>query len=77
MCSTPVNEHLSLNNLAEPNQSAYRANHSTEISLLCVRAKLLENMEAGKVTCMTYMYRMYRMYGLSEAFDITCHKLLL
>ena len=65
-----LNEHLTKNNLAEPNQSAYRANHSTETSLLCVRTKFLENMEAGKVTCMVLL-------DLLAAFDTISHKLLL
>ena len=58
------------NNLIPQYQSAYRANHSCETSLLRLLNDALWNMENGKATILTAM-------DLSAAFDMVDHDILL
>ena len=57
-------------NKTEKYQAAYREHHSTETSLLRVKADLLAAMDKQEVTCLVLL-------DLSAAFDTISHNLLL
>ena len=63
-------DHLNLNKLWPRFQSAYRACHSTEISLLRFLNYLLTASDDGQVSVLTLL-------GLSKAFDTIDHDILL
>ena len=65
-----LNEHLMLNNLQEPYQSAYRAGHSTETALLRIQNDIVKAVGEQKVVLLT-------MIDLSAAFDTVNHECLL
>ena len=65
-----LNEHLNLNNLLSPLQSAYRPNHSTETALLRIVNDLLTAMDNNKICILT-------LFDLSAAFDTIDHQILL
>ena len=56
--------------MVEPQQSAYRCQHTTERALLKVKADILHIMDNQKTTC-------FIMLDLSVAFDTVSHSLLL
>ena len=62
--------HVELNDLSNPNQSAYRKNHSTETTLLKITNDISTNMEKKRVTVLTLL-------DLSAAFDTIDHAALL
>ena len=62
-------DHIHTNNLMEPLQSAYKPCHSTETALLKVKADILKAMD-NQITCLVLL-------GLSAAFDMVDHKILL
>ncbi len=62
--------HLTANNLLEPNQSAYRQGHSTETAVLCVLNDLLSNTDEKCVSLVALL-------DLSAAFDTIDHNILL
>ena len=62
--------HVKSNNLMQPNQSAYRMNHSTETTLLKVKSDILGAMDKGEVVCLVLL-------DLSAAFDTIDHTILL
>ena len=63
-------QHLSVNNLLEINQSAYRTDHSTETAVLSVINELLANADNRHVSMLTLL-------DLSAAFDTLDHSVLL
>lgn len=65
-----LNEHLSINDLLHPFQSAYRANHSTETALVQILNDLLLATDSGKISLLTLL-------DLSAAFDTIDHTTLL
>ena len=62
--------HVELNDLSNPNQSAYKKNHSTETTLLEIRNGVSTNMEKKRVTVLTLL-------DLSAAVDTIDHAALL
>ena len=54
----------------EPNQSAYRMNHTTETTILKVKSDILVAMDKGWVVCLVLL-------DLSVAFDTINHSILL
>ena len=58
-------EFIKESRIVEPLQSAYRSQHSTETSLLKVKADILHVMDNQKVTCLI-------MLDLSVVFDTVC-----
>ena len=64
-----LNRFLLENNLIPDNQSAYRANHSTETCITAVLNDLLNSLDDGKITLMF-------MLDLSAAFDTVHHQVL-
>ena len=62
--------HVELNDLSNPNQSAYKKNHSTETTLLKITNDISTNMEKKRVTVLTLL-------DLSAAFDTIDHAALL
>ena len=67
---TRLESHLSLNNLHEEPQSAYRKFHSTETALLKVQNDILNSLDRNDVTMLV-------MLDLSAAFDTIDHTTLL
>ena len=65
-----LNEHMSLNELHEPLQSAYRQHHSTETALLKVYNDMLEAVDNKSCVMLVLL-------DLSAAFDTVDHTLLL
>lgn len=65
-----LENYLSLNNLHEDHQSAYRKFHSTETALLKVQNDILNSLDQNDVTILV-------MLDLSAAFDTIDHKTLL
>jgi hypothetical protein len=65
-----LKSHLSLNNLHEEHQSAYRKFHSTETALLKVQNDILNSLDRNDVTMLV-------MLDLSAAFDTIDHTTLL
>lgn len=63
-------KHLNDNNLQEPMQSAYKANHSTETALLRVTNDIRRAMDLQQVSLLV-------MLDMSAAFDTIDHQLLL
>ena len=62
--------HLELNDLSNPNQSAYRKNHSTETTSLKITNDITTNMEKKRVTVLTLL-------DLLAVFDTIDHAALL
>ena len=62
--------HVELNDLSNPNQSAYKKNHSTETTLLNITNDISTNMGKKMVTVLTLL-------DLSAAFDAIDHAALL
>ena len=62
--------HVELNDLSNPNQSAYKKNHSTETTLLKNTNDISTNMEKKRVTVLTLL-------DLSATFDTVDHAALL
>ena len=62
--------HVESNNLMEPTQSAYRANHSIETTILKVKLDIFGSMDKGEVACLVLL-------DLSAAFDTINHSILL
>ena len=65
-----IEDHLTLNNLHEEHQSAYRQSHSTESALLKVQTDILQSLDQNDVTVLV-------MLDLSAAFDTIDHTTLL
>ena len=65
-----LESHLSLNNLHEEHQSAYKKFHSTETALLKVQNDILNSLDRNDVTMLV-------MLDLSAAFDTIDHTTLL
>ena len=65
-----LENHLSLNNLHEEHQFAYRRFHSTKTALLKVQNDILNSLDQNDVTILM-------MFDLSAAFDTNDHKILL
>ena len=63
-------EHMQMNNLQEPLQSAYKHLHSTETALLKVQDHILRNLDQGKGVVLLLL-------DLRAAFDTVDHGLLL
>ena len=68
--STQLHQHLLVNNILEPMQSAYRRFHSTETALLMVQNDILNAADQRKVTLLLLL-------DLSAAFDTVSHAILL
>ena len=62
-------DHIHMNNLMEPLQSAYKSYHSTETALRKVKADILKAMDNQEVTCLALL-------NLSATFDMVDHKIL-
>ena len=62
-------DHIHVNNLMEPLQSAYKSYHSIETALLKVKADILKVMDNQEVTCLVQL-------DLSATFDTVDHKIL-
>ena len=62
--------HVESNNPMEPNQSAYRMNHSNETTILKVKSDIRGAMDKGEAVCLVLL-------GLSAAFDTIDHSILL
>lgn len=65
-----LDEHLNLNGLCNPFQSAYTPFHSTETALLKVQSDILDALAAGNVCVLVLL-------DLSAAFDTIDHTILL
>ena len=68
--SKQINDHLSLNSLFEPHQSAYRKFHNTETAFVKITNDLLLSADDKKVSILALL-------DLSAAFDTIDHKLLI
>ena len=65
-----ISEHISINNLSDPFQSAYKAHHGTETALLRVNNDILTALDNGEITALILL-------DLSAAFDTVDHSILL
>ena len=65
-----LTKHIADHNLMEPMQSAYQANHSTQSTLVCVKADIFASMDKQEVICLVLL-------DLSAAFDTVDHSILL
>ena len=65
-----IKHHITINNLREPLQSAYRPFHSTETALIKIFDDLLLNLDNKKVSLLSLL-------DLSAAFDTVDHKILI
>ena len=65
-----LNQHINQHSLMEENQSAYRSHHSTETTLIKVKADVLKAMDNQEVVCLVLL-------DLSTAFDTVDHSILL
>ncbi|KXJ24833.1 putative RNA-directed DNA polymerase from transposon BS [Exaiptasia diaphana] len=65
-----LNAFLSLNNLYEPFQSAYRPYHSCETALLRISDDILQSLDRRQCVAMLFL-------DLSAAFDTVDHSILL
>ena len=63
-------EHLNLNQLMDPLQSAYRACHSTETALIKVKTDIMSEIDSKRVVLLTLL-------DLSAAFDTVDHDTLI
>ena len=68
--TSQLTEHIDRLNLMEPNQSAYRALHSTETALLKVKTDIISALDHQEVACLILL-------DLSTAFDTIDHSTLL
>ena len=68
--SKRMSEHISINNLSDPFQSAYKAHHGTETALLRVNNDILTALDNGEITALILL-------DLSAAFDTVDHSILL
>ena len=66
----PLINYISINKLIEPNQSAYKPFHSTETTLLRVKADILKCIDNQEIVCLILL-------DLSAAFDTVDHTILL
>ena len=64
------NNHLNVNSLQDPRQSAYKSNHSTETLLAKIHNEIMLNGDNNKITMLV-------MLDLSAAFDTIDHNILL
>ena len=62
--------HISINELMEPNQSAYKPFHSPETTLLRIRADILKCIDNQEIVCLVLL-------DLAAAFDTVDHTILL
>ena len=60
--TSKLTEHIDMFNLMEPNQSAYRALHSTKTALLKVKTDIISALDWQEVACLILL-------DLSAAFD--------
>ena len=65
-----MSEHISINNLLDPFQSAYKAHHGTETALLRINNDILTALDNGEITALILL-------DLSAAFDTVDHSILL
>ena len=65
-----LQNYLTVNNLHEPQQSAYRKHHSTETALLCVQNDIVQAIDGKKSVILVLL-------DLSAAFDTIDHTVLL
>ena len=65
-----VNDHMILNNMGEPLQSAYKQAHSTETALMKVKDDIMKSISQRKGVFLVLL-------DLSSAFDTVNHSLLL
>ena len=65
-----LNKYLTVNGLHERFQSAYKAHHSTETSLLTITNDILLSLDRGDIVFLLLL-------DLSGAFDMVNHSLLL
>ena len=63
-------QYLNKHCLLDPNQSAYRKNHSTTTALLKITDDILESLEDSEITIMVFL-------DFSKAFDTISHDILL
>ena len=63
-------QHLNVNKLTDPLQSAYKAMHSTESALIKVTKDIISEMDSKRVVLMVLL-------DMSAAFDTVDHKILL
>ncbi len=70
MVAERLSDHLAVNDLCEPFQSAYRCHHSTETALIRVYNDIMRALDGGKVGVLV-------MLDLSAAFDTVDHAQLL
>ena len=69
MCQQ-LGDYISITNMSEKLQSAYKVAHSTETALIKVKNDILMSLDNKQVTCLSLL-------DLSAAFDTVSHKLLL
>ena len=67
--SSRIDEHLTVNNLHEEHQSAYKKLHSTETALVKVQNVILQSLGQNEVTVLVLL-------DLSAAFDTIDHETL-
>ena len=65
-----ITSHITQHSLMEASQSAYRSHHSTETTLLKVKADILRAMDNQEVVCLVLL-------DLSAAFDTVNHEILI
>ncbi|XP_072014767.1 uncharacterized protein [Amphiura filiformis] len=68
--ATQLVEHLNSNNLTDPLQSAYRAQHSTETAMIKVLSDITSDIDSRRVVFVVLL-------DMSAAFDTVDHKILL
>ena len=68
--ATQLDSHLHLHQLHDPNQSAYKAFHSTETALLKVQSDIADALDRGEIVLLL-------MLDMSAAFDTIDHSILL
>lgn len=65
-----LTEHMDLNHLVDPHQSAYRALHSTESALIKVKNDIMFSLDANRAVLLVLL-------DLSAAFDTIDHNILI
>ena len=70
MVAKQLLEHIHVHNLDSPYQSAYKAGHSTETALLCIKIEVHLSLSRGEPTALVLL-------DLSAAFDTISHSTLL